>query len=172
MTKNSKAKEHALTLGILHAILRYDAMTGVFVWLIDRPHAPALSEAGCVRSKYHRISIDHRKYLTHRLAWFYVYGVWPSGQIDHRNGNRLDNRLENLRVANFSTNQANIGVKPNKKTPWPKGVSYETSRGKWRAGIKVRGKSYNLGYHGTPELAHAAYIVAARGHFGEFARSV
>ena len=54
--------------------------------------------AGSVHSTgYVRIGIDGRKYTSHRLAWLYVHGVWPSDQIDHINRNRSDNRIANLR---------------------------------------------------------------------------
>lgn len=171
--KKSEEKESGLCLDFLRSILRYNAESGKLFWLVDwqKPRAMIGSEAGSIVGGYHRISINHKKYLSHRLVWFYVHGAWPNDQIDHINGDKTDNRLKNLRLADSSTNQSNIGVRPSKKTPWPKGVSYEASRGKWRAGIKVHGKSYNLGYHASPELAHDAYVRASRKHFGEFARS-
>ncbi len=48
-------------------------------------------------------------YKAHRLAWFYVHGVWPKEQIDHINGDKADNCIANLRLADFSKNQANDG---------------------------------------------------------------
>lgn len=169
--KKSIEKESLLTASELRGMVSYEG--GRFFWLVDKqkPRAMAGMEAGSVSGEYHRVSIDHKKYLTHRLVWLYFYGQWPLDQLDHINGNKLDNRIENLRLAGASQNQSNISVRPSKKSPWPKGVSYESDRRKWRAGIKFCGISFNLGYYDSPELAHEAYALAAKKYFGEFART-
>lgn len=91
--------------------------------------------------------------------------------LDHRNGDRLDNRKENLRIATASQNQANTR-KMRRSQPMTsrfKGVSLD--RGRWLASIRVRGRKRNLGRYGTEEEASAAYERAAREAFGEFARA-
>lgn len=90
----------------------------------------------------------------------------PLGFItDHKNGNTLDNRRENLRICLNSQNQANrkkrVGVSKYK------GVS--KYRKKWRAGIKYMGKSFNLGSFDTEEEAAMAYNNMAAKIYGEFA---
>lgn len=81
-------------------------------------------------------------------------------QIDHRNGNKLDNRRSNLRICNGSENNAN---KPSRSKSGYKGVSL--SGNKWRANID----SDHIGSFNTKEAAAIAYNKAAAKRFGEFA---
>ena len=104
----------------------------------------------------------------HRLAWFFVYGEWPQKQIDHINGNKSDNRISNLRLATASQNLSNKGITKSNTSGY-KGVSFNRTKKKWMASIKVNKKSINLGYFLTPEEASEAYKAAAIKHHGEFA---
>lgn len=106
-----------LTQTELKELLAYDADKGVFYWKVHRrPQSPVGSVAGWKSGKNAlRIELKGKNYLIHRLAWFYVHGTWPI-QIDHRNGDRSDNRLCNLREANNSENQANMSAKSNNTT--------------------------------------------------------
>jgi hypothetical protein len=97
-----------------------------------------------------------------------VNGEWPAGGLDHKDGNRANNAISNLRLASDSQNQANR--KGNRSRGLPKGVTRHRT-GKYQAAIKVGGKAIHLGLHATAERAHAAYVAAARKHYGEFARA-
>ena len=88
---------------------------------------------------------------------------------EHRNGNTLDNRSENLRFATDCQNQQNRGMTRTNRSGF-KGVCWEKAKRKWAARIDVNKKRIRLGYHDTPEQAHAAYCEAARKYHGEFAR--
>lgn len=90
-------------------------------------------------------------------------------EVDHIDGDGLNNRRENLRLATKSQNQANRGPSA-VSTSGLKGVSFHRRVGMWQAFIKARGKVYWLGYHATPEDAHKAYASSARDLFGEFGR--
>ena len=92
------------------------------------------------------------------------------GEIDHRNTNTLDNRIENLRSATKSQNQANRGPPKNNKTGF-KGVSWDKRSSKYRAVIGVNGKLLHCGYFDHPEEAAMAYDLAATKYFGKFART-
>jgi hypothetical protein len=124
------------------------------------------SEAGRIALGYRRIFVDSRDYPAHRLAWLYVHGEWPSGQLDHINRKRDDNRIANLRIATDSQNKANKLAQANNSSGI-KGV-YKRYR-RWTAQICVQGRRLNLGAFATSDEASAAYQAAARQHFGEFA---
>lgn len=112
--------------------------------------------------------LDFKRFYLHRLAWQYVTGHPPADQIDHINGDKHDNRFENLREATASTNGANMH---GRSSSGFKGVYLEKRSGRWFSAICVRNKRMHLGTFGSPEEAHAAYVAAAAKHFGEFARA-
>lgn len=117
---------------------------------------------------YVQIMIDRKVYSGHRLAWLYVYGEWPRGQIDHVNGIRNDNRIANLRESSQAQNCGNVTRHQDNKSGY-KGVF--KCRGKWQAQVCRDGVKRHLGTFETPEAAHAAYCDAAKQVFGEFARA-
>lgn len=102
----------SLSVERLRDVLHYDAATGVFTWKAALSRgAPAGSVAGTLYKNGRRyITIARRRYFAAHLAWFYVYGFWPTTQIDHRNLRRDDDRLENLRLASSQGNAANRRV--------------------------------------------------------------
>ncbi|MCP4599218.1 MAG: hypothetical protein GY847_01550 [Proteobacteria bacterium] len=95
-----------------------------------------------------------------------IMDAGPTDEIDHRNGNRLDNRKENLRVATRSQNMANTILRKN-NTVGLKGVYPNKKR--WMARITVNYEYLHLGTFDTPEQAGRVYDEAAINHFGEFA---
>lgn len=93
----------------------------------------------------------------------------PKGiQVDHHNGNGLDNRRENLRLADQGQ-QAQNSMSQRGSTSVFKGVSWHTKRGQWRAVIKKDGKATHLLYSHDEEAAARAYDAAAIVAFGEYA---
>ena len=151
-----------LTTDRLKELLHYDQDTGVFTWNVRRSgKTPAGSVAGSYDAYgYIQIRISPFRYKAHRLAWFYVNSEWPKFCIDHINGVRDDNRIANLRDV---TNQINI---QNKRSPTGSnlylGCSFNKSKNKWQAKIKLNGKYIHLGWFGDPDDASAAYISAKR----------
>ena len=166
-------KKTELTRERLKELLDYDPETGVFRWRVSRGNKiPAGSLAGCLGGdRYWHICIDYKIYAAHRLIWLYHKGVWPKDQIDHINGDRLDNRVVNLREANNQQNHMNIGI-TRANTSGVRGVSQDRPGGKWRAQIVVQGRQRLLGYFQLKEEAKAAYDAMAEKHFGEFRRVV
>lgn len=102
---------------------------------------------------YRKGSIFNRRYAAHRVAWAIHYGRWPTGQIDHINGDRTDNRIKNLREVDNLTNGRNQRLPINNKSGVC-GVLFD--RGAWVARIKVNGRSRHLGRFETIEQAAAA----------------
>ena len=88
--------------------------------------------------------------------------------VDHINGNTLDNRRSNLRIASVLENSQNTRIRSDNNTGY-KGVGYVPASGKYRAYIGVNSKFISLGTYETPEEAARAYDEAARFYFGEFA---
>jgi len=110
--------------------------------------------------------VDSQFYYGHRLAWWLHYGKWPTGEIDHINGNKSDNRIVNLRLA---TRGQNVDNRKKHRTG-PKGA-FRFKRGpKWTAQIRHDGVKYHLGVFDDERIAHEAYCEAARRLKGEFAR--
>ena len=94
----------------------------------------------------------------------------PRGlMVDHKNGNGLDNRRENLRIATGSQNNANAPKRANCSSRF-KGVSWFKNLQRWNAKIKINGRLKHLGYFTDEREAARAYDAAALEHFGEFAR--
>lgn len=96
-------------------------------------------------------------------------GEWPPDEIDHINGVRDDNRWVNLRIATRGQNLCNARRRSDNTSGY-KGVCWDANKGKWLASITINRKNKFLGHYETPEAGHEAYFVAAREHFGEFAR--
>ena len=160
-----------LTQEWLREVLDYDPLTGLFTCLVNRRKARKgdLAAKPSATSPYLYVSIGYRRYLAHRLAWFYVHGEWPP-ELDHRDRNKKNNVITNLRIATRSQNNYNRG-RSIKNTSGFKGVTWHARRNKWQAQIKIsKGYKY-LGVFETPEAAHAAYVEAAKVGHGGFART-
>jgi hypothetical protein len=160
-----------ITREYLTSILNYNADTGIFVWRYRNDVSKnvwAGKQAGSLRGQgYTKICIKGKWYAAHRLAWLISYGDNPPGNIDHINGNRTDNRLLNLRIADKSQNGANRGRNSN-STSGIKGVGFDGRR--WVAQIGHRGKKHFIGRFDTAQQAKDAYAAAAKRLFGDFAR--
>jgi hypothetical protein len=152
-----------LTQARLKEVLHYDPDTGSFRWFLHAGTRRAGQPAGNKAPKrYVQIQIDGGKHYAHRLAWLYVYGNWPDGELDHVNGTKADNRIANLRQATRQQQRANSRT----SGKYRKGV-YLTKQGKWAAKIS---KTYHLGPFNSENEANRAYADAAVALFGKFAR--
>lgn len=163
--------EADLTAERLRLLLHYDPETGVFTWLVARRGTARVGAIAGSRpgNGYWMIRVNGQLYKAHRLAWLYMYGGWPTHQIDHEDTDKGNNRWKNLRPATNGQNQANT-KKRTTNTSGFKGVYWHATEKRWRAYITVNRKFKHLGYFDVRELAHAAYCRAAEEFFGEFAR--
>ncbi len=134
-----------LTLARLKELFEYDVESGLFVRAKAIRGASKGQVAGGGNGRgYIRLVIDGHGVLAHRLAWFYVHGQWPDGEIDHINRVPNDNRIENLRVATRSENLINKGL-DSRNTSGVTNVTFDGKRNRWTAQVRRHGRQYNLG---------------------------
>lgn len=171
-----------LTQDRLKQLLNYDPGTGKFTWKA-RPITAENSRtdnvwntrfagksSGWARADgYLGMTVDRKKHQAHRLAWLYVYGAFPVGDLDHKNGVRSDNAIGNLRESSRSQNTANGKVRVTNKIGL-KGVS-QINGGRFYARVNRGSRRFYLGSYDTAEAAHAAYCYAAQKLFGEFSNA-
>ena len=110
--------------------------------------------------------IGKKRCLVHRIVFMWHYG-WLPEMIDHINGNRTDNRIENMRPATKLQNNANASIRRDNTTGF-KGVSI--NKGKYVANIRIGGKKVSLGSFETALEADAAVRVRREEIHGEYAR--
>ena len=145
---------------------------GDLFW-IDSPNSlvPAGSLAGSLREDgYIGIFINGKYFFAHRIIWEMFNQEIPAGMvIDHIDGIRNNNRIENLRVCTFQQNHFNRGKQSNNKSGF-KGVSWHKQKQKWVAQIKIDGRNKFLGFYTDPVKAYEKYCEVARERYGEFAK--
>ena len=129
----------------LKKLLHYNPETGVFVWLEKRRGINIGDIAGYKHKQgYIFIFIGARLYLAHRLAWFYVYGVWPK-EVDHIDHIADNNALINLRNVTHKENGRNVSLSVC-NTSGVTGVCWSKKSKKWYSHIKINGTKINLGF--------------------------
>lgn len=124
----------------------FEYKTGKLYWKVTRGKSRAGNEAGYITTNgYMIIGLACKNYLAHRIVWEMHNGPIPEGmEIDHINHNRIDNRIENLRIVTKQCNLRNQSIRVN-NTSGVTGVSWDKSVGKWHSQIKVASKSISLG---------------------------
>lgn len=138
-------------------LLAYDKETGIFQWKKKRRGICVEKHLGtCNGFGYLRITVLGKSYYAHRLAWFYVYGVWPN-QIDHINGIKNDNRIANLRSCTDLENKQNKVKSQNNSKSKTLGVSWHKKAKKWQAHICIYKERKYLGIFSSIEEANEAY---------------
>lgn len=154
---------HEVTQAYLKEVLSYDENTGIFRWRRDMStQMKAGDVAGSIITDgYWRIGLNGKAHKAHRLAWLYMYGQWP-GVIDHIDGDRLNNKINNLRDTTRSVNCQNLkrASKANKSCGFLGVTQYKP--GKYQAQIRVGRRFIYLGSFDSPEEAHAAYLQKKR----------
>lgn len=152
---------------LAHKLFSYCAETGRLSRMVSRGKALAGTEAGTVMintssgKKYRIINHCGKIHRAHRIAWLMHYGKWPENQIDHINGNGLDNRINNLRDVVHIENGRNQ-LMPKNNTSGVCGVNWCKQTNKWRAEIIVNGKKKCLGRHDLLSDAASAREAAER----------
>lgn len=174
------AKQSDITPALLRQLFTYDADTGL---LFHNARTDALTSKGktCGGTSnerwnatragkqafgstikgYAQANVRGHHFLAHRVAWAIHYGEWPDGEVDHINGVRTDNRIANLRVVDTAGNAKNKRM-PDSNTSGAVGVSWDKSRNRWAAYIKVSGKKVSLGRFKDFSAAVARRVEAAQ----------
>lgn len=165
------AKNRLITADELRQIVHYDPDTGIFTWIRPRPKIRVGQTAGYLHHiGYINIEINERIYMAHRLAWLHYYGEWPRHQIDHRDGDKTNNKIENLRDATDVENRLNRKVRADNISK-RKGVTKTVRNGvtKYIVRVGLNGERRYLGFFTDLDEAHRAYCEAAKRLHGEFA---
>jgi hypothetical protein len=157
-----------LTQARLKELLHYNPETGVFTWRVSGGRFQAGSRAGGVESSsgYRAIGVQRKNIREHRLAFLYMTGALPKFCVDHINGNRDDNRWENLRAATYSENAHNM-----KKSAPKSGVRgvYYHKYGFWCARVWLAGRVAYCKYFTSLDDAAQAVREARKNLHGSFA---
>lgn len=148
-----------LDFSYVNSRLSYDKTTGILTWkdsrkkeFIGRIAGYTLVDGGIA------VKIDKKLYKAHRLAWLLYYGQWPNGDLDHIDGNRANNKINNLRIASIRQNGQNR--KENRNKP----CGTRRSFNKWHATITINKKRVFLGSYDTELEAHNAYLSALKSY--------
>ena len=144
----------------LKATFIYNEQTGAFA---RRMAHNRIKPTGTINTLgYKVIGFKSKLWLAHRLAWLYVYGVYPDCDIDHIDENKSNNAISNLRLATRSQNMQNVR-NPNKNNAQKvRGVYFHKPTGLYMAAIMIDGKSKHLGYFKDIEAAKLARETARK----------
>ncbi len=138
-----------LTQERLKEVLHYNPDTGIFTWLVSFNSVLAGQVAGTRKQEgYIRIVIDTHSYYAHRLACLYVKGVFPRKGVDHKYGEKADNRWDKIRDADQTINSQNQKILTTNSSGFP-GVTWDKTNKKWRSQIWVKGKHVCLGRYNS-----------------------
>jgi hypothetical protein len=154
------ARRRKLTAERVRELLDCDRSTGTLRWM-ERPGNPCFNARWAGRragtfdrtTGYRRVMIDARYYYEHVIVWVHTRGYWPPHQLDHKSGDRCENRIDNLRLATSSQQTQNQKRHADAKNP-VKGCRLVPKTGSWRATIVHQGRAIWLGSYAT--LAEAA----------------
>jgi hypothetical protein len=125
---------------------------------------------GVSKNGYRTVRIHGKAYLEHRIIYTMIHGSCPE-YLDHINGNRQDNRIENLRPCNLMENQRNKKLSKANKSGH-KNVSWKQSTNRWRVHIRTSGERIEIGQFEDLELAALVAEMAREKYHGTFCRHV
>jgi hypothetical protein len=183
--RNGSSEDHVMAYGQLPPVsylrqrLVYDADAGTLTWLSrdlsdfgNSARARHLHKvwndrfagkiAGRVTGGRRSIRIDGKDWWFSRVAFSIYYGAHPTGDIDHINGDPMDNRICNIRDVSRAINNRNRAVVAG--SSGLVGVEFVKRTGRWRASMNLQNRSVHIGYYATKEEAFNARIAAQAGH--------
>jgi hypothetical protein len=163
-SKNSRRWRVPLpTQDRLQQLFLYRPDTGLFFWKVTLgSRARAGDMAGSRSNGYIKIGVDGTQFSAHRLAWVYQYGAMADEgmDIDHIDGDKSNNKIQNLRLVSRAHNSQNRVVAQSSSRVRVLGVSSRKAIRRYSAQIMIGKKNKHLGYFDTVEEAHQAYLSA------------
>jgi HNH endonuclease len=154
-------------LELLQNLFEYNPDTGFVYWAVQHGlKIKPSTKAGFIDNEgYVRIAYRRKNYKAHHIAFLKMTGKWPDQMVDHINGEKSDNRWENLRLVTNDGNQRNQRkAHVDSKTGL---IGASPFRNKFSANISINGKRICLGRYATAEEAHQVYVEAKRRHHPE-----
>lgn len=144
-------------------VLSYNPDSGEFIWVKPTNSKLVGKPAGYIDKStgYVRIYVDGQKHYAHRLAIAFLTGALPTSQVDHKDGNRSNNKAKNLRSATCAENQHNRKAV---------GAYLHKQSGKWVSQIRVNYDQIYLGIFNTRDEARNAYLNAKKKYHVSFSR--
>jgi hypothetical protein len=160
-------KEILLTQEYLRNLFKYS--NGKLFWK-ERPgrYVKAGTQAGCVYNNgYCVVTINNKRYGLHRIIFMMHHGYFPN-EIDHIDGNKANNNIDNLRAATRQQNKNNTGIIVSNTSGY-KNVSWNKKTQKWKVELRVNEKKKHLGIFKDLELADLVATMAREKYHGEYA---
>lgn len=148
-------------IALFNSRLKY--VNGELIWLNGKNKDKI---AGTItKNKYRQISINNKRYYAHTITFAIHYNYIPK-LIDHKDRNKLNNNINNLREATVLLNTINRGLDKT-NTSGVKGVTLFKRTGKYTAQIKIKGKKIHLGYFNSLEEAKIVRINAEKQYWND-----
>jgi hypothetical protein len=152
--------------------MEYYSLSGNIIWINPIKHIKSGSVAGCLtKSGYIVIGLRYNgklyKLYAHHIAYYKMRGRWPPKEVDHKRGNKSDNRWSKLRLAKHYQNGANHKLHKS-NTSGISGVDFYKNMNKYRVRIRYKYKYIHVGYFDTLREAKHARRQAEKQYFGKF----
>jgi len=160
--------ETIISKELLHNLFEYSDGNLIRKFTVNNRKAKKGDVAGCINKQGYLVTcINYKLHLNHRLIFMMHHGYLPK-EVDHKDGNKLNNKIENLRNATHIQNSQNVKLQKN-NTSGVKNVSFEKRTKKWTVRIGIDGKYKSFGAYKDLELAELIAIEARNKHHGEYA---
>ncbi len=146
----------------------YEVETGKLFWSVTKGRSKKGEEVGWISKQgYRECSFDGKRRKVHHVIWYFFHNEWPE-MLDHINGNKLDNRISNLRKC---TSEENARNRKTTTRTLPRNVYHAKTKGKYRVVLNVEGKPKSLGVFDSVEAADSVAKQARELYYGAFAGS-
>ena len=131
----------------VRTVFAYTPENGRLLWNIATCKTQTGDVAGGLANGYMQVKYKQRKYMVHRIIWCYVHGDWPKQMIDHIDGDRSNNRIENLRDVSNAKNQYNRHSLNKNNSTGHMGIMYRKRGDAYIVQITVLGAKKYIGYY-------------------------